>query len=280
MHARSPAPFRLAWATDIHLNFASDEVAQGLLDSLAEADAALLTGDLAEAHDVSRWLARLAARTGKPVYFVLGNHDYYFGSIPEVREQIRALTAQDPRLCYLSAAGVIQLTDAVALVGHDGWGDARYGDFLRTRVRLNDHRLIQELTALPRTALQARLNALGDEAAAHLRAVLPAALARCPTVLVATHVPPFVEACWHEGRTSDWDWQADFTCKAVGDALLEAAEAWPQRQIQVLCGHTHGEGEAQIRPNLRVSTGGAVYRQPVVQRVLELPAGSPGAQVG
>jgi len=37
----------------------------------------------------------------------------------------------------------------------------------------------------------------------------------------------------------------------------------------VLCGHTHGAGEAEILPNLRVLTAGARYGAPVVQRALE-----------
>ena len=40
--------------------------------------------------------------------------------------------------------------------------------------------------------------------------------------------------------------------------------------MTVLCGHTHGSGEAQILPNLRVLTGGAVCGKPWVQRVLEI----------
>lgn len=266
-------PFRLAWATDIHLNFARQDAVARFLASLGDADGVLLTGDLAEAHDVEPWLRILADRLGRPIWFVLGNHDFYGGSIPEVRGRMRALSTRDPWLRWLPTAGLVGLTDRIGLVGHDGWGDARHGDFLRTSVRLNDHRLIAELSGLPRGLLQQRLQALGDEAAAHLRAVLPIALARFPEILVATHVPPFVESCWHEGRVSDWEWLSDFSNKAVGDVLLDMAERWPERQILVLCGHTHGAGEVAMRPNLRVWTGGAEYRRPEVQRVLELSHG-------
>ena len=61
---------------------------------------------------------------------------------------------------------------------------------------------------------------LGDDAAATLRPHLVEALEAAPEVLLLTHVPPFREACWHEGRTSDDDWAPGFTCKAVGDLLL------------------------------------------------------------
>ena len=58
------------------------------------------------------------------------------------------------------------------------------------------------------------------------------------------HVPPFREACWHQGRISDDLWRPPFSCKAVGEALVEAMEAHPGREMTVLCGHTHGAGEA------------------------------------
>lgn len=35
-----------------------------------------------------------------------------------------------------------------------------------------------------------------------------------------------------------------------------------RRDVLVLCGHTHGEGEALVLPNLRVQTGGADYGAP------------------
>jgi hypothetical protein len=53
----------------------------------------------------------------------------------------------------------------------------------------------------------------------------------------------------------------------VGDVLVESMTAAPNRKMTVLCGHTHGGGEAQIMPNLRVQTGGARYGQPAVQEV-------------
>ena len=90
----------------------------------------------------------------------------------------------------------------------------------------------------------------------------------CSDSIVLTHVPPFRESCWHQGRISDDDWLPYFTCRAVGDALLEIMQARPDRDLTVLCGHTHGEGQAEILPNLRVWTGGADYGKPRVERIL------------
>ena len=113
-----------------------------------------------------------------------------------------------------------------------------------------------------------RLNALGDEAAARFRRILPGALARSRRLIVLTHVPPFREACWHRGRVSDDAWLPHFACKAVGEALIEAMASHPECEMTVLCGHTHSAGEAQVLPDLRVLTGGAEYGRPEMQRML------------
>jgi Icc protein len=38
----------------------------------------------------------------------------------------------------------------------------------------------------------------------------------------------------------------------------------------VLCGHTHGGGEAEIPPKLRVLTGGAKYGNPAIQQMISI----------
>jgi 3',5'-cyclic AMP phosphodiesterase CpdA len=234
------------------------------------ADAFVISGDIGEADDVIEYLEAIAEKVRRPVYFVLGNHDFYNGSIAGVREKVRAICAATPNLHYLPDAGVVPLTDDACIVGHDGWGDGRLGDYHASEVMLNDFGLIEEFGGFDEDPSErlAKLHALGDEAAAHFRAVLPDALSRFRHVIAVTHVPPFREACWHAGKVSGDDWLPFFSCKAVGDSLVEAMTAGPDRKMTVLCGHTHGSGEAQILPNLCVQTGGAKYGQPAIQRVI------------
>jgi hypothetical protein len=182
------------------------------------------------------------------------------------------LSRRAPLLRWLPAAGVVQLSRDVALVGVDGWADGRLGDWVRSRVMLNDYLLIAELAGITHAARLERLNQLGDAEAAQLSELLREALSKHRRVIVATHVPPFKEACWHEGRISNDEWLPHFTCRAVGEALRAAALERPDRKIRVLCGHTHGAGTAEILPNLRVVTGGAEYGEPRVQGTLEIDA--------
>ena len=56
--------------------------------------------------------------------------------------------------------------------------------------------------------------------------------------------------------------------------LRDVMAAHPDKEMLVLCGHTHGAGECQVLPNLRVLTGGAEYGRPTVQRMIEVPDAS------
>jgi Icc protein len=264
--------FRLAWATDIHLEFCNDAAIGGFLRSVAEAlpDALVISGDIGTAPSVSGFLSRVEEAVHCPSYFVLGNHDFYRGSIAEVRGVIAELTRRSTRLHWLREAGVVPLTSRTALVGVDGWADARFGDYAGSPVMLNDYILIRELSGISPIERRRRMEQLGDEDAAILERNLRSALADHERVVVATHVPPFAQAAWHEGKQSDDHWLPHFSCKACGDVLVTAAEAHGDREILVLCGHTHGGGTVEVRPNLRVITGPAEYSKPQVQQILEL----------
>ncbi len=278
---------RIAWATDIHLDFLDDAQVRAFAGTLASAqpEAVVLSGDLSHAEQLEHHLRLLIGVLQCPVYFVLGNHDYYGSSIVDVRNAIATLCARRSRLRWLPACGVVALSQHTAMIGVDGWADARLGDLAGTNVVLNDFFHIAELSATleprvraapallrgaDRGPLHAALQGLGAAEAARCDELLTAALASHAQVLVVTHVPPFAEACWHEGALSDANWLPYFTCAALGEVLRAQARRHPERTLTVLCGHTHGAGEAWIEPNLRVLTGAAVYRRPQLQSVLEL----------
>ena len=263
---------KLAWATDIHLSHASEAVDETFCADISDsgAEAVLLGGDIAEANNIETWLHFVSDRVRRPIYFVLGNHDYYGSDIATVRERMRTLDASCA--IWLPRAGVVELSEHTALVGHGGWGDARFGNFDEPAL-LNDYFVIRDLREstgdghplavlnnLP--ALKRKLGELGDEAAQALLPFYRDALERFDEVLVLTHVPPFREACWHEGHISNDAWLPGFTCKAMGEMLSEGARDFPDTEVTVLCGHTHGSGEARISENLLTITGEARYGAP------------------
>ncbi|MDH5672308.1 MAG: metallophosphoesterase [Myxococcales bacterium] len=258
--------------TDVHLDFVDRETVDALIARLraSGAGAVAITGDIAEADSVEAHLETLAAGLDVPLYFVLGNHDYYGASIEAVRKRMDRLCSRTTSLCYLSGSEPVALTPGWALVGHDGWGDGRAGDYARSPVMLNDYVHIKDLAGLDKQARGERLAALGRQAAEHLHRVLPQALALCSRVLLLTHVPPLTTACWHQGKTADDDWAPHFVCQSVGEAILEIMAAHPQQQLRVLCGHTHSEGIDRPRPNITIMTGAADYGRPAIADTLEL----------
>ncbi len=280
---------RLVWLTDLHLNFALEEQISSLAAEIRRAApaAVLIGGDLGEAFSWDRYLHQLDDLLKLPIYFVLGNHDYYGSSLYEVRQRAGQMTRTHERMHWLPASGVVSLDERTALVGHGGWGDARAANFRRSNVLLNDYFLIAELKAaagIPRNVktcwggdpaqvlnagLESQLNELGDETARYFEEVLPRALADHEQVTVLMHVPPFRESCWYDGRISDENWAPHFCCIAAGEALKELMTTWPDRRMTVLCGHTHGRGEARILPNLEVRTGGAKYGNPAIGCIME-----------
>ena len=262
---------RIAWLTDIHLNFLLAHQVDEFLASVAQArpDAVVVSGDIGESHNICNYLERMQELIPAPIYFVLGNHDYYHGSIAEVRNRVALFCADRPRLHFLTRADVLPLTAHVGIVGHDGWADGRAGDYQRSMVSMLDYKVITELVPHQKQTRWEVLKSLGSEAASHLHRVLPLAFETFRDVLLLTHTPPLREACWHEGRISDDHWAPHFTCLAVGEAILEIMAARPDKRLTVLCGHTHGAGECQPLANLQILTGGAVYGQPKISRVFE-----------
>jgi predicted MPP superfamily phosphohydrolase len=263
---------RLAWLSDIHLNFLSYDERREFYDSVVEtrADAALVGGDLAEAWSLSNILAEMAARLPIPVYFVLGNHDFYGRSIAAVRADAAAAVAKAPSLVYLTQAGVVALGERTALVGHDGWADGRLGDYAGSKVLLNDYTRITDFIGLDAAARLAKLQELADEAVAHFRRILPEAFDSYRHVILLTHVPPFREACWHEGHISGPEFLPHFASGAAGEALLEIMRPRRRRKLTVLCGHSHGRGTCRPLPNLEVFTAGAEYGQPEIEQIFSV----------
>jgi predicted MPP superfamily phosphohydrolase len=100
---------RLAWVTDVHLDFLDHESLYRFHEAVVAAspDALLVGGDTATAPSLEEHLAALAGRLQRPLYFVLGNHNFYRGSIHAVRQRAEALNQESPWLRWLPAAGVV-----------------------------------------------------------------------------------------------------------------------------------------------------------------------------
>lgn len=246
----------LHWVADPHF----DQLTEAQFEAFVRDNPGdlVLSGDMADGFDTAaRFLRRLKGR----VWYVLGNHDFYGGSVMEARLAAYKLSREQPRICYLPASEPVLLDDGeTAMVGTDGWADGRLGN-RATTVPMRDHTEISDYMKLMgfKSAMLAVAAKFGDQCAKELGVMLDKAVQLRDHILVVTHVPPFAEASWHDGKPSGDDFLPWYTCKAVGDVLMDRARRHPKKRFTVLCGHTHGEGRAHMLENLEVLTGGAKY---------------------
>ncbi|GAB1420920.1 metallophosphoesterase [Anaerolineales bacterium] len=264
---------RTAWLSDIHLEFLSNEQRNTFFQQWATlpVDQFFLTGDISTSEKLLPDLQAWVKFVTKPLYFVLGNHDYYGATVQSVRQQVSALCQSQDLLHWLPDSGLVQLSDTLALVGHGGWSDGRYGDFLASNIILNDYLQIIDLA----DNFDRRLTLMqhfADEAAAYLQSVLTSLPATIEKVIVLTHVPPFQETCYYNTFPADDanPYLPHFTSQATGEVLLKLAHTQPDLQIEVLCGHTHHPCDIRMRPNLRIRVAHAEYEQPCIQDIFDL----------
>ena len=266
----------LCWLTDIHLNFLSEKERLLFYKKISKTncDALVITGDIADAPSLSSILREMAQVLQKPIYFVLGNHDYYHSGISEVKKEVRELCRSDSLLHWLSEEQGIMLNQNTVLLGQDGWADGRYGDYQNSRVVLNDSRVIHDLfkaAILGRNQLLQKMQELADFDAKAMSTNLTSSIAKgVKKIIILTHVSPFDASCWHEGKMNTPDWMPFFTSKAMGDVILSIAKNNPTIDFLVLCGHTHSSSIYQSLPNLLVKAGKAEYYQPEIQELISV----------
>ena len=272
---------KFLWATDLHLDHDhggflapphrdTDRDAARSATFVAETRRSachgwLLSGDLTDGRELISTLDRLGSCIEPPIYFVLGNHDFYGDSIARTRAKVLRCVREHQGLVYLTDCPPIPIGETAYVMGEDGWGDATEGDYEGSYVRLQDFVEIEDFRRTDPQSWKSQLQALGSESAERLRVKLALLPMTAQNVIVITHVPPFRQACWYEGNTTDDHWAPFFVCGQVGRVLREFASKNPHRNITVICGHTHHAGTAEILDNLTVHTGAAHYGSPKVE---------------
>lgn len=263
---------KLAWLSDLHLDFVWKDQIFNLGDKIynADCDAAIISGDIATSRSCCFALDFLQQTARKPIYYVLGNHDYYDGSIKTVNFFMEEYSETSKFAKWASIQGVIGLTKNSCLIGVEGWYDARYGNFLGESFNLNDFELIHEIKqARTREAKGKVFRKLADASAEYINSVFCIAAEKYKNILILTHVPPFAEVCLYEGQPSSSASLPLFSSRVMGETLLDLKEKFIDKNIEVFCGHTHSPAELTI-DNLRVSVAGAIYGQPDIYTIVDV----------
>jgi len=282
---------RLAWATDIHLDFVTDPNdifhSSKNIDTFCslilkdKPEALLLSGDISLSSFLVDHLVALEERLRFPIYFVLGNHDFWRGDFDGVRRQMKNLSYIADHLKYLSTTPYINLEPNVSLVGHDGWYDGFYGDPKRTNFIMNDWNYVSDFAKagvmshnspnIEKVLLISRQQA--SSAAHHIANGIKAAISKSSAkkIIIATHVPPFTQPIDAGLNASEalnfYPWYAS---RIMGDMLLSAAKSNPHVKFEIFCGHIHSDYEGLIAPNLLLRSGKSEYSEPRCQGVYNI----------
>lgn len=263
---------KLIWTSDIHLNFLhnKEDLRNEFYNKLKKAgdsdSVILITGDIAESHNVVMYIEEMQKQTGKKVAFVLGNHDFYGSSVQAVKDSVKYLNhlAHHP----------IELNRETILIGVDGWGDTRNGDYEHSRLTMSDWWYIDDLKKeydKGMRPLKKQLMKLADSDAGKLkRRVLKYLEKGYKRIIIATHVPPFKEACFNAGKKSLPGGLPFFSSKCLGDTILPIAKKHSEVDFLWLSGHTHSRAKWKPLPNLTNLVAKSEYYRPQIEDIIDV----------
>lgn len=263
----------IAWLSDIHLDFLDKVRRRAFYRSLidAEVDGVVISGDICNGHYLERFLTEMAKIIKVPIWFTLGNHDYYGSNVKAIRKKLKALCVKQPLLKWLHQEDVVALSEEIGLIGVDSWADGRAGRYWESTVELSDHRLIGDLKGLDATERLKVMQGFAGEAEDILRRSLACALTQFKTVFVISHVPMYYEACLGpDRRVSGSMWMPHYVWHQGGVAIGEVIQNHAQGRVIVLSGHTHSDIRLRIDDRISIWVAPAEYDNPSIAEVIDL----------
>lgn len=261
---------KLIWLSDIHLNFLNERLRKEFYETL-KGDAVVISGDIGESQNVVSLIREMEFHTNKPVYFVLGNHDYYGSGVKNVRKKI-----QKNLYGWLGKNEGHPLSKDVFLTGIDGWGDCRLGDYANSSLIMSDWLYISDLRkaygmGYYKDPLRLTLQRLADNDADQLKKNVEQAIKwHYRKIIIVTHVPPFEQASLHLGKPGGPDGLPFYASKCLGDAILPIAQEHPDVEFIWLSGHTHSRAEYKPCANMVCKVAKAEYYRPSIEEVLTI----------
>lgn len=249
---------RYLWYTDCHLDRVNPLTKLKLITNLRkeEPKALFLTGDISNGIMTYFDLKMLATLVDCPIYFVLGNHDYHCSSFEETHDKIKELCKKHSNLIWLTQSDVVPLSDEIALIGTEGWYDARIGNPTYLKATL-DWLLIKDLKNLPTMEDRVQFfRKLSDQSCAMIEEKLVTALDKdYKTVYILTHFPPWKEATRDVGTLLEKFWLPYNVNLALGETIERVMLGRNKRNVTVLCGHTHDPEYIRVSRNIHCQVG-------------------------
>ena len=264
----------IAWITDPHFDQCDISKIETLIKDIKKqkADAVLITGDIAEKGTTGLYLQFLQRGLKLPVWFVLGNHDWYNISRERGEEILSKYLSDD--LVLLDNIHEIKLNKKSCLVGGENWWDAAFSDtfgLIDGYVMGEDYQKIDYIA--PQTNNKSpfdRVRKISNSCSEKIVEKLIEAFKNYDKVYLAVHVPPFKEACVVSGIQIPNNWLNHFCDYGLGDKLKQLMTQYPEKKLKVLAGHTHGKITVKVLDNLTVKVGKAKVGKPQIADIIEI----------
>lgn len=262
---------RYIWLTDTHFNFLSepDLISFYLKLEVEKADGIFLTGDISTGPHLVKHLLWLEKVVRTKIYFVLGNHDYYRSSFKDIEMKMNNVMQVSENIHYLSALEPISLTNDTALIGHDGWYDARWRNPITPFVFIWDWYFIKDFRAL--FGSEERMYSTREKAsiaAQFIENSLRKAFKNHSTVYMLTHFPPWPQVSDKYYGLIEKFWTPYNSSKVMSDCVEKVMLEYPGKNLIILAGHSHIERRQQITKNIELRVGAANFGQTRIEQII------------
>lgn len=248
--------------SDTHFNFTLPWTAPNFIHRLLDnhPSGLILTGDIACGLTIIRILELLAKKLQPlPIYFVLGNHDFYATSFANITRAVNILSQKYSNLHWMNVREHMELGEGVGIIGEDGWYDGRLGnpDYL---VYNFDWIMINEFRGFKSFEEKHQYSqALADASTATLQSKLEVALERYQTVYILTHMPPWAETTRAVGTEMEAFWLPYNVNSQMGKMIEAVMQGRNDKKVVVLAGHTHVPVVVHVSHNIECIVQGGKY---------------------
>jgi predicted phosphohydrolase len=253
------------WYTDTHLDRVTPWKLFSFIRSIVreKPDGVFLTGDISNGLLLCHHLKLMAYFIKCPIYFVLGNHDYHFSNFDKQHNKLRELCKTYTNLVWLTDSDIIALNDEVALIGVEGWYDARLGNPKYLKFTL-DWVLIEDFKKLStmgqRIEAFQKLSQLSNEILS--RKIKLAFDKGYKEIYILTHFPPWKEATRDEGTILEALYLSYNVNLSLGSTIELAVEN--NKNVEIFCGHSHHPEYIHVSRNIRCQVGAVALKRHII----------------
>lgn len=248
----------IIWATDVHLNYFTDEYITNFGKTLSQsykASGLIISGDISLGNKLERNIKTLSNAVQMPIYLVLGNHDFWYSSFNKTESLLDDI-CKDKSIINLNK-DFVKINDDTVITGFTGWYDCRFGTIDKD-VQMNDWIKIEDFKNQDPIILSQNRSAsylsFKDRSISFKDTGIK-------NQIIVTHFPPFENLIKEKDDSKPFYGSSD-----SGKMLLEIKNNFDK--VICLSGHTHNRARYNI-DNLSCYVGEACRGKPSLAGIID-----------